>query len=663
MTIIKNTVGIMGFLLLSTLSQAQVNHPLDGFDAAEYKTINKILKNSGYGNKSTLYPLIELLEPDKAFVTKWKEGDALHRKATVHMTSKDGFSKAIVNLDKNKVESFEKLKGQPMVTFTEFLQAMELGLQSKEMIAGLKKRGLTPDEVFCLPLTAGNFFDQETSGKRVMKVPCYVNPTQSNFYAMPIEGLYATVDLEEKEVISVIDEGVVAVATDPWGYTQDELKSRVKIANKLNPAVLSQKGKPNYTIEGSKISWDIWNFRIRTDKRPGLVVSQINVNDQGKQRSVLYQTHLSEVFVPYMDMNSGWYWRTYMDSGEYGFGLFMTPLTKNVDCPSYATYLPAIIHDDNGAVMEIPDAICIFERNIGDPAWRHFEIFAQDFENGVFIPAEGRPETELVVRTASEVGNYDYLIDYRFKQNGDMLIKVGATGLDGVKGVISKSMQDATSEEDTKYGELIAPSLVAAYHSHYFNFKLDFDIDNDVNNTAVRTNIVAKTSTGPRKSYWGVERSMIKSEDEGKFTISSQKPSYLMIGNPAKTGVLGHHPAYMVHHMSVGSAPFDFENDPSMKRNAYIKHQIWNTPYDAKQRYAGGEFAFASDGSDTLDTWTKANRNLQNVDIVTWVTAGFHHIPRAEDWPVMSTEWKTIHIQPMNFFSMNPSINIQTNDK
>lgn len=53
---------------------------------------------------------------------------------------------------------------------------------------------------------------------------------------------------------------------------------------------------------------------------------------------------------------------------------------------------------------------------------------------------------------------------------------------------------------------------------------------------------------------------------------------------------------------------------------------------------------------------------LQNQDIVTWFTAGFHHVPRMEDWPVMSTERKTVHIMPHNVFPMNPAITIRDPD-
>ena len=90
-----------------------------------------------------------------------------------------------------------------------------------------------------------------------------------------------------------------------------------------------------------------------------------------------------------------------------------------------------------------------------------------------------------MVRSASVVGNYDYLIDYRFRQNGEILIKIGATGQDAVKGVASTSMQDSTAAADTAYGTLVAPNLVAPFHDHYFNFRLDFDVDGPVNHPAV----------------------------------------------------------------------------------------------------------------------------------------------------------------------------------
>ncbi len=651
-------------LLLGALFSAQAFaagsgiHPLDGLQAEEYKQVTAILQASGKATKESMYPLIELKEPPKNLVKGWEKGKSVDRKALAHIKNEDAYLRAIVNLTTKKVEESSKLDSETMVLFAEFMNAMDIALKDEKFIKALAKRNVKPEDAFCLPLTAGNFFTEDEKGKRLMKIPCYLSPTGSNFYAKPIEGLYAVVDLKTSKMLEVIDEEVVPIPADNWGYTEEEVAKRLPLRKNANPTKIVQTGKPNFTIKGSEILWDMWKFRFRTDKRPGVVISDVKVKDGTNWRDLIYQTHLSEVFVPYMDPNEGWYWRTYMDSGEYGFGLFLTPLRKNVDCPAYAEFLPATIHDDSGNPLVIPDAICVFERSIGDPAWRHFEVFAQAPDKPV--PTEGRVDSELVVRSASQVGNYDYLIDYRFKQNGDVYIKIGATGLDAVKGVAAKSMADPTAAKDTEFGTLIAPNLVAANHDHYFNFKIDMDIDG-TENMAMKANIVPYTPADgvPRRSMWKVERQPVKTEKEGRIIYSASKPTFFHMMNMNKKNSLGHVPSYMLHHTNVAYGPFDFKNDPPMKRNAYIEYTVWNTLYDPDRRYAGGEYAFASDGSDTLAEWVKEDKNIMNKDIVTWVTSGFHHIPRAEDWPVMTTDWKTIHLMPMNFFTHNPALTLQ----
>jgi len=646
-------------LLLALGAPAAIAHPLDGLTAEEYQKINKILRDQKVVDDNTLYPLIELKEPTKEEVLSFKEGDdQIDREAKVQLTSPQGFKEAVVNITKGTVESTTQIKGQPMVLFTEFMDALQGALANPDMIAGLKKRGLTPEQAFCLPLTAGNFFTDEYENSRLMKVPCYKVPEGSNFYAKPIEGLFAVYDIGKKEVLRVIDTGVIDGPKDNWGYTEKEVAEREPLRPEMNPAKLSQPGGPNYKITGSHLEWDMWRMNFRVDKRPGLVVSNLDVKDGDTWRSVIYQSHLSEVFVPYMDPTEGWYWRTYMDSGEYGFGLFLSPLRSGVDCPDYATFLPATIADDKGNPLTIPNAICVFERSIGDPAWRHFEVFAQTPEKP--IPAEGRPASELVVRTASEVGNYDYLIDYRLQQDGQIRIMIGATGLDAVKGVASTSMSDPTAAQDTAHGTLIAPNLVAANHDHYFNFRIDFDVDQPDNHFGTMDIVPAKVDAkNPRRSMWTVQHTMPKTEMEARYQLSAMKPRYFMISDPSREGYLGQEPGWMIHHGDVAYGPFDFAKDPPMKRNAYIEYSVWNTVYNINQQYAGGKYAMQSDGSDTLPQWVKANKPLMGKDIVTWFTAGFHHIPRMEDWPVMSTEWKTIHIEPHNFFAHNPALTIR----
>jgi primary-amine oxidase len=645
---------------LALTATAAVAHPLDGLSTAEIAAVVEILKADGKVTAEARYPLIELKEPDKAMVLAWKPGEPEPRVATVNVKLADGVYKGEVDLAARKVTAWDKAAGQPMILLEEFLGAMQLALGNAEFVAGLEKRGLKPDQVFCLPLTAGAFGLPEEAGRRLMKVPCYVNPTGSNFYAKPIEGLFAVVDLAKGEVLEVVDTGAVPVPADAWGYTEAEIEGRAGALRPVgNPATLQQPGGPNVKIDGAAIAWDIWRFRYRVDKRPGVVLSEIEANDGSAWRPVLYQAHLSEVFVPYMDPDKGWYWRTYMDSGEYGFGIFLSPLRKGVDCPAYAAFLPAVVHADDGSPVTIPDALCVFERNIGDPAWRHYEIFAQTPEAAV--PAEGRPATELVVRSASEVGNYDYLIDYVFQQNGMIRVMVGATGLDAVKGVAAQSMDDAAAAADTRYGTLIAPNLVAPNHDHFFNFRLDFDIDGR-NNMFMRTGLVpAAVPEGlPRRTLWVTKDEMPMTEMEGRYRVNPATPALYHVVNRGKTSGLGHHPGYMVlPENSVAYSPLDVVGDPPAKRNAYIEYTFWNTLYDVRERYAGGEYAFQGDGSDGLAEWVKKNRSIHDADIVTWYTMGFHHVPHMEDWPVMSTMWKGITLMPYNFFPYNPAISLR----
>lgn len=56
--------------------------------------------------------------------------------------------------------------------------------------------------------------------------------------------------------------------------------------------------------------------------------------------------------------------------------------------------------------------------------------------------------------------------------------------------------------------------------------------------------------------------------------------------------------------------------------------------------------------------WTSQNRPIENTDIVVWYTLGLHHLVRAEDWPVLPTEWHEFEVRPFDFFDQNPALEI-----
>jgi len=144
-----------------------------------------------------------------------------------------------------------------------------------------------------------------------------------------------------------------------------------------------------------------------------------------------------------MDPDPNWSYRTFMDAGEFGLGYLASQLRGGHDCPRHAAYLPAIIPSDQGGLFKVDRAVCVFERNTADPAWRHFEAGSGR--------TNARANVELVVRTIPTIGNYDYIVDYIFMANGNIRVRLGATGIDAVKAVASTSLNDPTAAADVKY--------------------------------------------------------------------------------------------------------------------------------------------------------------------------------------------------------------------
>lgn len=66
---------------------------------------------------------------------------------------------------------------------------------------------------------------------------------------------------------------------------------------------------------------------------------------------------------------------------------------------------------------------------------------------------------------------------------------------------------------------------------------------------------------------------------------------------------------------------------------------------------------FASRAAGGLPLWTKHDRPIRGKDIVVWVNLGMHHIPRAEDMPVMPMVWHSFRLRPNDFFDRNPAVN------
>lgn len=628
-------------------------HPLDPLTVDEIRVaVAAAVADARFAGAA--FPSVVLQEPAKADVLAWRPGQPLVRRASVQAMTADRTWELVVDLaGRRLLSAVERAGVEPPITLSEIL-SLSFVLSNEEFRAGLRKRGITDfDKVFCAPFSAGWYGNPADAAKRLVKVGCFdTRRSTTNLFGWPIERLYALVDLRKHEVLSVTDYGVVPIAAGDLNYDQRSLGTP-REARK--PTLLAQPLGKSFEIHGHEVTWGNWRFYVRVDPRVGVVISLASWRDRGAWRSVLYEGYLSEMFVPYMDADYGWQSRTYFDTGEYGAGLLASPLKPGVDCPETASFLAADFADDKGAPFTTPNAVCVFERASGDPIWRHSDAINQTYA--------GRPNVELVVRMAASIGNYDYLFDWVFDDAAEIEVRVGATGIDALKGVAATAMSDPAASEDTRFGTLVAPNLVAVNHDHFFDFRLDLDVDGTANSferdVYRRERLPAES---PRRSLYVVEPPI--AETEGAATTASHgRPdgadgaSKLRVINEARTNGVGNPVSYELLAMSHAQLLLDSDDWPA-KRARFLEHDVWVTPYEPEERYAGGRYVFMGSGEDGLAAWAARDRPIRNQDIVVWVNLGMHHLTRAEDLPVMPTIWHSFKLRPFNFFDRNPAIDL-----
>jgi len=504
--------------------------------------------------------------------------------------------------------------------------------------------------VVATPLTVGYFDGKDglRQEDRLLKVVSYLDVGDGNYWAHPIENLVAVVDLVGKKVVKIEDAGVIPV---PLKATPYDGRDRTASPARKPLEITEPEGK-NYTIAGNTLHWRNWDLHLRLDSRVGLLLSTVTYNDKGSKRKVLYEGSLGGMIVPYGDPDVGWYFKAYLDSGEYGMGTLTSPIQRGQDAPQNAVLLDATIADYTGAPLKIPNAIAVFERYAG-PEFKHQEMGQPN------LSTERR---ELVVRWISTVGNYDYLFDWVFSENGVIGIDVGATGIEAVKGVKARTMQDPTAKDDTRYGTLLDHHIVGTTHQHIYNFRLDFDVDGE-NNSLVEMDpvVVPNTHGGPRTSAMELVQ---RTADTEKNAAQKFDPATIrLISNQNKTNKVGNPVSYQLMPYAGGTHPIakgaNFGKDEWINhRLSFMDKQLWVTRYKADERYPEGRFPNRSSRDTGLGQFVSDNESIANSDDVVWLTTGTTHVARAEEWPIMPTEWVHVLLKPWNFFDETPTLGL-----
>ncbi|XP_054804433.1 primary amine oxidase-like [Prosopis cineraria] len=603
-------------------------HPLDPLTQQEVTLIRTVVLQK-YPSAGTDFHYIGLNDPDKAALLKWASSPTnnlvhIPRLAFVNAIIESQIHEILINLKNQQIlyDNVHTGNGFPTMTAEEQVNATSLPLKYGPFIESVNKRGLNLSDVVCCPFTMGWY--GEIKSIRALKVECFMMGETPNIYVRPISGMLIMVDIDKMQIIQYQDRSVEPLPkADNTEYRADH--QQPPFGPKLHGLATIQPEGPGFKIQGHSVSWPNWKFHVGYDVRAGVVISLASIYDLDKHkfRRVLHRGFISELFVPYQDPSDEWYYKTFFDAGEYGFGRSVVSLEPDRDCPPHAQFMDAYLHDRAGNPTLLQNAFCIFEKH-GVISWRHIE---NSIPNQTV--REVRLDVSLVVRS---------------------VVTIALSGMLEIKAVDIKHKDEIKEEQ---HGTLVSENSIGINHDHFYIYHLDLDIDGEENSfvkTDLKTVKVTDRSS-KRKSYWVAEAQTLKNESAAKIRLGVS-PSELAIVNPNKKTSVGNEVGYRLI-PAMPAHPLLVEDDYPQIRGAFTNYNVWVTPYNRSEKWAGGLYVDQSRGEDTLAVWTKNNRNIENKDIVLWHVVGIHHVPAQEDFPIMPLLSTSFELRPTNFFERN----------
>jgi primary-amine oxidase len=622
-----------------------VTHPLDPLTAAEIRQAAAAVRRDRGVAGGWRFASIELKEPAKADLPGLASGRLTRREALVVCWNRaDGQAyRAVVSLTSDEVTAWEHLPGQqPNMTVDEWHECDAMLRSQPAVVEALARRGITDLSRVLADMWAygAAMVPGRYAGRRIGWCDMWLRGSErGNPYARHLTGLHPVVDLNTMELLELEDSGPGEADPEVMGeYLPDLLPMRLR---EVAPLHVTQPDGVGFTLDGNLLTWQNWQLRLGFNHREALVLHQVTIADGGRRRSVAHRLSFAEMVVPYRDPSPDHYRRTAFDVGEWGLGFMTTSLALGCDCLGEITYLDAVVHDSAGEPLVIENAICVHEEDSG-VLWKHVDDRAG---------AEVRRARRLVVSFHATVANYEYLVYWRFYQDGNIECEVRATGIMVTSHVAAPGSRPAN-------GTLVDAGIYAPFHQHFIVARLDLDVDGAGNTVYVTESVPAAPSQDdPYALGLTVTSTPLRTELEGRQDYDWATQRAWKIVNDNVRNALGTPVGYKL----VPTAAFPPLLDPAspaFERAQVIGHTLWVTPYHEDERWPCGDFPVQAERDTGLPAWTAAARPIENADVVLWYVFGIHHVTRPEDWPVMPADTVSFWLKPFGFFDRNPALDV-----
>ncbi|XP_021021191.1 amiloride-sensitive amine oxidase [copper-containing]-like [Mus caroli] len=424
--------------------------------------------------------------------------------------------------------------------------------------------------------------------------------------------------------ILVLTESVDKDIKQPLVFSSSNIPEDFPTTNSMAKPRVSEPHVSSYNVEDNTVFYRDWIFSFRLRPSSGLQI--LNVHFRGMR--IAYEVSVQEAVAQFGGHVSAGTQAKYMDVG-WGPGSATRQLAAGIDCPDTATFLEVIHHYDTDRPVSYPQALCLFEMPAEMPIRHHFNSnFREDFNSSA-----GTNGHMLVLRTISSVLHYDYIWDFAFYTNGAMKAKMQANGL-----VHATYYQP----EEMRYISQSHTHVFSNIHTHLVHYRIDLDVAGTKNRfqtlQIIRENIT--TSKNLRHQALGntLKQANYTQEQQAAFYFGKPLPNYLIFSNLHTTHGMGHRSRYRLKTYSkIHQVPL-----PGWQKKqgvSWTRYPLAVTEYQDSEKCSSSIYSQNNpwDPPVVFEDFIQNNTNIEDKDLVAWVTVGFHNIPRSEASTNMTT--------------------------
>ncbi len=361
-----------------------------------------------------------------------------------------------------------------------------------------------------------------------------------------------------------------------------------------------------YLIDQELPTGTRWQMCWEARQREGIIFYDVMYTPVGgTARLVLNQAYVAQIHVPYDDNLARFH-----DSTDTGLGGSNLTNLGSPDCPngSLRSYLSS-------------DVLCIQVL----PRGYAYKYTTSGVDRGL--------QGYLInVFSISHIGEYNYIQQWQFSDDGTISPSVGATG----------KLQRLDGDVQEQHGWPLYTEngfvVRGVSHMHNYYWKLDFDIGGAANDVVDEINFIAANDNKERH----LSVTTLTTE-----SARSSEPTSLRswrVRDKVITNADGHAISYELLPLQVGHRYIGPSFEPFTHNDFYVT-----------RHYPCEKFASHNDLPCSENVTEFVNgENVDGNDLVVWYSVHFHHLPRDEDEINMPVHWDGFSISPRDWTATNP---------